>query len=131
MKIEGSVALVTGANRGLGAAFCRILLEQGAATVYAAARNPSSVTMPGVVPLRLDITSPADIEAAAAQCNDVNLLVNNAGISTGTSALSDEAIENGRLRRRHRPLPGRAGTAALMCRRAAVRHSSSVDSNSR
>ena len=41
MKIEGSVALVTGANRGLGAAFARGLLAAGAAKVYAAARDPA------------------------------------------------------------------------------------------
>ena len=51
MKIQGSVALVTGANRGLGAAFARGLLSAGAAKVYGAARDPASVTTPGVRPI--------------------------------------------------------------------------------
>ena len=58
MEIAGSIALVTGANRGLGASLCAALLEQGVAKVYGGARDPSSVTMEGVEPLRLDITSP-------------------------------------------------------------------------
>ena len=54
MKVAGSIALVTGANRGLGLAFAKALLEMGAAKVYAAARNPEAVTLMGVVPLKLD-----------------------------------------------------------------------------
>ena len=53
MKVAGSIALVTGANRGLGLAFTRALLEKGAVTVYAAARKPEAVTLRGVVPLKL------------------------------------------------------------------------------
>lgn len=96
MDIQGSVALVTGANRGLGASFCRALLEAGATTVYAGARDLDSVDVDGVVPVRLDITSPSDIAAAVARCSDVDLLVNNAGITTGTSALADDALNNAR-----------------------------------
>ena len=87
MEITGAVALVTGANRGLGRQFAAALLERGAAKVYAAARNPESVDLPGVVPLRLDVTDPGSIRAAAAQAGDVTLLVNNAGSSTGASLL--------------------------------------------
>ena len=65
MKVAGSIALVTGANRGLGLAFARALLERGAAKVYAAARNPEAVTLKGVVPLKLDVTSDEDAVAAA------------------------------------------------------------------
>lgn len=97
MNIDGSVALVTGANRGFGAALCRALLERGAATVYAGARDPATVTTPGVVPVQVDITSPTDIAAAAERCGDVTLLVNNAGITTGTSALAHDATDKARL----------------------------------
>jgi NAD(P)-dependent dehydrogenase (short-subunit alcohol dehydrogenase family) len=96
MNIEGSVALVTGANRGLGAAFCRTLLERGATKVYAGARDLGTLGDAGVVPVQLDVTSAADIAAAAERCGDVTLLVNNAGIGTGTSTLADDALDAAR-----------------------------------
>ena len=55
MKIEGCVALVTGANRGLGKAYTEALLAAGAAKVYAGARDPSSVAGPGLTPVKLDV----------------------------------------------------------------------------
>jgi short-subunit dehydrogenase len=82
MKISGSVALVTGANRGMGRHFALQLQERGAAKIYATARNPKLVDIPGVEVLPLDITDPASVAAAAAVAKDVNLLINNAGIST-------------------------------------------------
>ena len=97
MNVEGSVALVTGANRGLGEAFTRLLLDNGAAKVYGGARDPGSITVPGVVPVALDITSPDDVAAAAALAHDVTLVINNAGISTGTGVLADDALAGGRL----------------------------------
>ena len=96
MEITGTVALVTGANRGLGAAFCRALLEAGASKVYAGVRDIEKLTAPGVTPVRLDITSASDVEAAAAACSDVTLLINNAGILTGSGAFSDDAVDAGR-----------------------------------
>ncbi len=85
MQIDGTVALVTGANRGIGAEFVAQLKERGAATIYAAARDPRSVDeVDGVVPVRLDVTDPAQVAAAAELARDVQLVVNNAGISTGT-----------------------------------------------
>jgi NAD(P)-dependent dehydrogenase (short-subunit alcohol dehydrogenase family) len=86
MQIEGSTALVTGANRGLGRYLAQELLARGA-RVYAAARNPASVDLPGVTPVALDITDPASAAAAAAATGDVTLLVNNAGSSTGAALL--------------------------------------------
>jgi NAD(P)-dependent dehydrogenase (short-subunit alcohol dehydrogenase family) len=72
---------------------CAALLERGAEKAYAGARNVDSVTMEGVEPIRLDITSPDDVAAAAAKCGDVTLLINNAGIGTGTSAFAENATE--------------------------------------
>jgi NAD(P)-dependent dehydrogenase (short-subunit alcohol dehydrogenase family) len=92
MKIEGSVALVTGANRGIGRTYVEALLAHGAAKVYAAARDPASVAGlveaggGRVVPLALDVTDPGQVAAAAKAAPDVTLLVNNAGFAGGSSA---------------------------------------------
>ena len=91
MKIEGSVVLVTGANRGLGAAYARAALAAGARKVYAAARDPASVALEGVVPIALDVTDAAQVAAAARECADVTLLINNAGISRGAGLLDASA----------------------------------------
>lgn len=80
MKLKGSVALVTGANRGLGKAVTQALVDAGAARVYAAARDPSRVDVPGTIPVQLDVTSPEQVHEAAVLCGDVTILVNNAGI---------------------------------------------------
>lgn len=80
MKIDNAVALVTGANRGIGLAFSRALLARGARKVYAGARDPSTVTLPGVEAIRLDVTKADEIAAAAARAGDVTLVINNAGI---------------------------------------------------
>ena len=93
MNIEGAVVLVTGANRGIGAEFVEGLKRRGAAKVYAAARDAGAVDADGVHPLELDVTNPAQIAAAADAASDVQVLINNAGISTGTSLVSgDEAM---------------------------------------
>jgi NAD(P)-dependent dehydrogenase (short-subunit alcohol dehydrogenase family) len=81
MKIENAVALVTGANRGIGLAFTRELLARGARKVYAGARDPAAVTHSGVQALRLDVTKLEDVTAAAALASDVTLVINNAGIA--------------------------------------------------
>jgi NAD(P)-dependent dehydrogenase (short-subunit alcohol dehydrogenase family) len=88
MKIKGSTAFVTGANRGLGLAYAKALLAAGASKVYAGARDPASVTYPGVVPVKLDVNNPADIAAAAALCGDVDIVINNAGIIGSTPLLA-------------------------------------------
>lgn len=87
MDIKGSVALVSGANRGIGRAYLEALIARGAAKVYAGARQPERLAdlaqrhASVLVPIKLDITQPADIASAAGQCRDVTLLVNNAGIN--------------------------------------------------
>jgi NAD(P)-dependent dehydrogenase (short-subunit alcohol dehydrogenase family) len=96
MKVAGSTALVTGANRGLGLAFARALLEKGAAKVYAAARNPEAVTLRGVVPLKLDVTSDEDVGAAILAAGDVDLLINNAGIAKAGGFFAEGAVEAAR-----------------------------------
>lgn len=88
MQLENAVVLVTGANRGIGAAFVAQLKERGAAKIYAASRNASAIDVDGVEPIQLDITDPLQIQAAADAAGDVQVLINNAGISTGTSVIS-------------------------------------------
>ncbi|MGP3974183.1 SDR family oxidoreductase [Streptomyces sp. 8N114] len=89
MELKNAVAVVTGANRGLGRQLATQLLDRGA-TVYAAARRPESVDLAGVTPLRLDVTDEESIRAAARIASDATLLVNNAGISTGTPLLAGD-----------------------------------------
>jgi NAD(P)-dependent dehydrogenase (short-subunit alcohol dehydrogenase family) len=96
MKIQDTVALVTGANRGLGLAFVRALVARGARRVYVGARNPSTVNLAGVEPIRLDVTNPADLAAAAERASDVQLIVNNAGIVRGSPLLGPDAIDGAR-----------------------------------
>lgn len=87
MDLSTSTALVTGANRGFGRAIAAELLRRGA-TVYAGARNPDQVDLPGVRPIALDITDPGSVAAAAKATGDVTVLINNAGSSTGADLLA-------------------------------------------
>jgi NAD(P)-dependent dehydrogenase (short-subunit alcohol dehydrogenase family) len=96
MDIQDAVVLVTGANRGIGLAFAREALARGARKVYAAARNPATVTLPGAVPVKLDVNDAAQVDAAARDLGDVTLLVNNAGIATVGGFLADDGIEQAR-----------------------------------
>ncbi len=81
MKIENAVVLVTGANRGIGLAFAQALIARGARKVYAGARDPATITQAGIQALRLDVTKPDEVAAAATLASDVTLVVNNAGIA--------------------------------------------------
>ena len=97
MRIENSVAFVTGANRGLGLAFAKELLGRGVKKLYAGVRNADGVDLPGVIPVKFDVTDAATVVAAALRCNDVTLLVNNAGIArVDASALDPAVIDNAR-----------------------------------
>lgn len=95
MNTEHVTALVTGANRGLGRQFAAQLAERGA-KVYAAARRPATIDLPGVIPVQLDITDPGSVRRAAALATDVTVLVNNAGVSTHASLL-DGPLDDVRL----------------------------------
>jgi NAD(P)-dependent dehydrogenase (short-subunit alcohol dehydrogenase family) len=97
MKIDRSVALVTGADRGLGRVYARELVSRGAAKVYGAARNPAAVTEPGVTPIALDITDPERVAEVAEQCADVSLLVNNAGVMAASTFIGAPSLDAARL----------------------------------
>jgi NAD(P)-dependent dehydrogenase (short-subunit alcohol dehydrogenase family) len=92
MKLDNAIVLVTGANRGLGEEFARQALARGARKVYAAARDPGKVNLPGVVPVRLDVNDPAQVAEAVAACADVTLVINNAGIASDGSLLDEGSI---------------------------------------
>ncbi len=96
MKIGGSVALVTGANRGLGRVYARQLVSRGAAKVYGAARQAAQVTEPGVTPVALDITDPERVAEVAAECADVTLLVNNAGVMRASTFIGAPSLDAAR-----------------------------------
>ncbi len=96
MKLKDSVVFITGANRGIGLSFAREALARGARKVYAGARDPAHVTLDGVVPVRLDVTDPEQVAAAARACPDVTLLVNNAGIALFGGFLADHAVDQAR-----------------------------------
>ena len=96
MQIANSVVLISGANRGIGLAFARELLARGARKVYAGARDPSSVNLPGVQALRLDVTKPEDVTQAVELAKDVTLVINNAGIAQPGGFLQDDSVQTAR-----------------------------------
>ncbi|MGI6873862.1 SDR family oxidoreductase [Amycolatopsis sp. 3B14] len=126
MEIAGSIALVTGANRGLGRVLSTALLDRGAKTVYAAARNPESITDPRLTPVRLDVTDPASVAAAAELAADATLVVNNAGVGSNGSLLTAPDLDAARkvletnffgpvnVSRAFAPILGRNGGGALV-----------------
>lgn len=89
MKLHGATALVTGSNRGIGLHFAEELLRRGA-KVYATARRPESVSVPGAEVIRLDITDPSSVDAVAALATDVDLLVNNAADTAGGNLVTGD-----------------------------------------
>jgi len=88
MNVNGSVALVTGANRGIGRSIADELLARGAEKVYAAVRDVNSVTDGRLVAVELDVTDAAQVAAVAARLDDVEIVVNNAGIAHPASPLA-------------------------------------------
>ena len=81
MKLQDAIVLITGANRGIGLAFAGAALARGARKVYAGVRSSSNFSNRGLVPIKLDVTSDNDVADAARICNDVTLVINNAGIA--------------------------------------------------
>jgi NAD(P)-dependent dehydrogenase (short-subunit alcohol dehydrogenase family) len=127
MKISGSTALVTGANRGLGQALVQALREAGCRKIYAAARNIDGTAASATIePVRLDITKSDDVSAAATRCGNVDLLINNAGVAAFMPLLAAPTIDNARLEmetnyfgtlamcRAFAPVLGRNGGGALV-----------------
>ncbi|MDR7096649.1 SDR family oxidoreductase [Hydrogenophaga laconesensis] len=96
MKLQDATVLITGANRGIGLAFAREALARGARKVYAGARNPASVSLPGVEAIALDVNDPAQVAAAAQRADDVTLVINNAGIASFGGFLAEGSIESAR-----------------------------------
>jgi short-subunit dehydrogenase len=102
LKIEQSMALVTGANGGLGQAFVAELLRRGAAKVYVGVRDKAlaapltAMDERRVIPLTLDVTDAAQIDAAAAAARDVTLLINNAGFSAANGAMATSGLDGAR-----------------------------------
>jgi len=94
MNVQNATVLITGANRGLGAEFARQALARGARKVYAAARDPSTITAPGLVPVRLDVTDAAGVAALAQELGDVDLVINNAGIAETGAVLDAGGLES-------------------------------------
>lgn len=100
LDVKDRTVLVTGANRGIGKAILDEAIRRGAAKVYAAVRDvPSAAPLvethgTRVVPIHLDLADPESISAAAQTATDVEIVINNAGVLTNSSALSDNAIES-------------------------------------
>jgi NAD(P)-dependent dehydrogenase (short-subunit alcohol dehydrogenase family) len=102
MKIEGAIALVTGANGGIGKEYVEALRKLGAVRIYACARKAEAVAEivaldpERIVPLPLDITNEQSVKDAAAQCQDVNLLINNAGVGFNQGLIAAPDLSSAR-----------------------------------
>ncbi|MGN6408915.1 MAG: SDR family oxidoreductase [Curtobacterium sp.] len=90
--LTGATVLVTGANGGLGAALVQQALDRGATKVYATARSPRTWDDERIVPLALDVTDQASVDAAARAAADATIVVNNAGIG-GSAPLLETSVD--------------------------------------
>jgi NAD(P)-dependent dehydrogenase (short-subunit alcohol dehydrogenase family) len=99
MKIQGAVALVTGANRGIGKAYVEALVQAGASRIYAAARTVETlqsvvaIAPDRIIPIALDVTSANQVAAVSQMAQDVNLLVNNAGVLGSGGLFAQNSVE--------------------------------------
>lgn len=126
MRIAGAVALVTGANGGMGRAYVRALMRAGATKAYSGVRNAGADVEPGSIRLSLDITDPTAVAAAAATCSDVSILINNAGALRAQPFLAAPSLDAARsemetnyfgtlaMCRAFAPILGRNGGGALI-----------------
>jgi NAD(P)-dependent dehydrogenase (short-subunit alcohol dehydrogenase family) len=96
MKFDNATVFITGANRGIGLVFAREALARGARKVYAGARDPASIKLPGVVPVRIDVTNEEQVRAAAQLAGDATIVINNAGVGEVGAFLDEDAIERAR-----------------------------------
>jgi NAD(P)-dependent dehydrogenase (short-subunit alcohol dehydrogenase family) len=102
MKIQGAVALITGANGGIGLEFIKALQTAGVTKIYACVRKVATLAEvisrnpEQIIPIKLDITNLAEVNEVAAYCQDVNLLINNAGVSRDTGLIAAPDMENAR-----------------------------------
>jgi NAD(P)-dependent dehydrogenase (short-subunit alcohol dehydrogenase family) len=87
---------VTGGNRGLGKALVQALLDAGARKVYVAARQPTETGDPRLQSVKLDITHDDEIASAVKVCQDITILINNAGIFNGSPLLGAPSIDDAR-----------------------------------
>jgi NAD(P)-dependent dehydrogenase (short-subunit alcohol dehydrogenase family) len=81
MNIENKAVLITGANRGIGRGLVHEALRRGAKRVYAGTRAPLQIDDERVVPMPLDVTNSSQIRRAADEIDNLDVLINNAGIA--------------------------------------------------
>jgi NAD(P)-dependent dehydrogenase (short-subunit alcohol dehydrogenase family) len=93
LVIADKMVLVTGANRGLGRALVDEALSRGAKRVYAASRESLVVADERVVPVSLDVTDRAQIQAAVGSVGSLDILINNAGVSVPDDLSDRSAFE--------------------------------------